>query len=214
MVTKRSYGVGARLTCVVACAMTLLVAACSSGAAKQPEPTTTAATTLRTQPRATGLTAEQLSAHLGVGVPSGWVPVDLGEARVWVPARWMLEPPDACVGNASAAGAISVGSLPGTACDSVTPIALPKQAVALLPASRTRPTGPSHTVHGYKVYLAIVHPPPGTPVVWIEYQVPQLGVQIDLHGSLGSRVLDTLAPSARKVASTPGGGARHLARDC
>ena len=37
------------------------------------------------------MTADQLNAHLGVGVPAGWRPVDMGDARVWVPADVTVE---------------------------------------------------------------------------------------------------------------------------
>jgi hypothetical protein len=52
-------------------------------------------------------------------------------------------------------------------------------------------------VHGYRVYLAA-----RSSLEWRVYDVPQLGVALYLRGTLGDRVLATLAPSALKVAVT------------
>jgi len=92
---------------------------------------------------------------------------------------------------------ISLGSVPGTSCDSLLPFPLPRQAVALIPLSQTHTGQPSLTVHGYRVYnvVADTHN-----AAWVSYDVPQLGIQIALHGTGSRRILDTLAPSARKVA--------------
>jgi len=92
---------------------------------------------------------------------------------------------------------ISLGSLPGTACDSLLPIPLPRQAVALIPRSQTHARQPSFTVHSYRVYKVIANT---HNTAWVSYDVPQLGIQIALHGTGSRRILDTLAPSARVIA--------------
>jgi hypothetical protein len=185
-------------------ALLIMTAGCSSHTTRTSSPTTTTSansvTVATTTPRpATGLTAEQLSAHLGVGVPSGWAPVDEGNARVWVPKDWILEPKGACIGSPSAVGMISVGSLPNTSCDQPVQFPLPKQAVALVPSSQMPDGKPIVTVHGYRIYNG----DPQHVGSWKVFVVPQLGVRIAMHGTLSSRILTTLAPSARSVALDP-----------
>jgi hypothetical protein len=192
--------------CVVGGA--LLVAGCSSGGGSQAIPTSAtttagAATTTTSDGTATttskpadGLTAEQLNAHLGVGVPKGWVPVDDADARVWVPSDWELEPQGAGFCD-SAVGKISIGHITNPHCDAAEPMPTPSQAVALFPMSRTPSSNPLLTVHGYRIYR-------GTALRWAfdssSYIVPQLGVEIAAWGTLSNRILDTLAPSARRIA--------------
>jgi len=147
-----------------------------------------------------GLTAEQLDAHLGVGVPQGWDPVDAGAGRVWVPKDWILESKGACIGFPSAVGMISIGDLPQVGCDQSGQYPIPKEAVALIP-SQAAPTGrPVLTVHGYRIYR-------GAPLrahgIWNVYVVPQLGLQFAMQGTLSTDILHTLAPSARTVALDP-----------
>jgi hypothetical protein len=186
---------------IAAIAFGIAMAGCSSHATR---PASSSATTTITHSRTitatprsvVGLTAEQLDAHLGVGVPAGWSPVDEGNARVWVPSDWELQPPlqgSARICRSSAVGLISVGNLPFAGCDSRQP--LPKQAVALIPSSPKHTGGPSLTVRGYGIYDVNTYAP-----AWNFYDVPQLGVRIAYNGTLGSRVLHTLAPSAAKVA--------------
>jgi len=138
----------------------------------------------------------QLNAHLGVGVPSGWVPVDEAAARVFVPNGWVLLSYGSCIGDPVAVGMIGVGSLPNAHCGAGFPITT--QAAALIPSSRKASGPPSVTIHGYGVYTIASSTPR-----WAFFDVPKLGVQIAIHGSLGLPILATLAPSARKIGLDP-----------
>ena len=180
----------------------LVLAAATLGCAGHTTPsssatTTTDATTTNTA-TAPALTAEQLRAHLGVGVPAGWAPVDEGNARVFVPGGWTLETKGACIGG-TAGGIVSVGGMLNMSCDQVTPIALPAQAIAIIPSTRTHTTRPSLTVHGYRVYAV-----PSRMPRWKLFDIPQLRIRIATHGTLGPRIVHTLAASGRSVALDPG----------
>ncbi|MGO9876018.1 MAG: hypothetical protein ACLPVY_19750 [Acidimicrobiia bacterium] len=194
MMNKTSYAVGAWFGALVLC-----FSGCSSSG-KDPSAAKTIAKNRRittTLLAAVGVTAEQLNAHLGIGVPTGWEPVDQGEARVWVPSDWILETQGSCIGGASA-GMISTGKLPQANCTPASQWPIPTQAVGLVPSSQTSSGRQSFTVDGYGVYQRT------TPASrWNYYDVPQLGVQIATRGTLGRRILDTLAPSARTVALDP-----------
>ena len=189
-----------RRSLIAAMALAVVTAACSSSHTTRPASSsaTTATTTkgtVPTTPRSVaGLTAEQLNAHLGVGVPKGWVPVDEGEARVFVPSDWYLEPQDACAEDRSAGGIVSVGKLPHANCNPANQYSIPAQAASLIPLFQHRSSRPSLTVRGYRVYNV------GASTSGRFYEIPQLNVSIVLRGSLAGRVLGTLAPSARNVA--------------
>jgi len=129
----------------------------------------------------------QLNAHLGLGVPAGWVPVDEGEERVWVPNDWIIEYQPICTGKSS--GVVDMGQDGQSECPH------PKPWVALIPFSQAHTGRPSLIVHGYRIYDA---DRPNVP--WPIYDIPQLDVSIATYGTLGSRILGTLAPSARQVA--------------
>jgi len=163
--------------------------------------TTTHTGTVMTPRLPAGLSVEQVDAHLGVGVPAGWVPVDDGDARVFVPSDWMflVRPqgnPVIC--TSSAPGVISLGSIPFAGCRSLIPSSLPSQMIAIVPPSHTYPGQPSITIHGYRVYNDTS--PIRYSIAAYIYDVPQLNMSIASYGTLSSRVLDTIAPSARKVA--------------
>lgn len=183
---------------VATIALTIVTVGCSGHTTRPASSSVTTTTrnngTVTTTPRsAIGLTAEQLNAHLGVDVPAGWVPVDAYHARVWVPEGWQLQGPGGCTGDTSAPGIVSIG----VACRSlgVAPVA----AVALIPFAHPHAARSSFNLNGYRA-----HKVPDTQVAgWLFYAVPQLGVQIALHGTLGSRILDTLGPSARTIALDP-----------
>jgi len=142
------------------------------------------------------VTTAQLNAHLGVGVRSGWAPVDEGAARVFVPNGWTLLSHGSCIGDPSAVGMIGVGSLPNAHCGAG--FSVTAQAAALVPSSQKSSGPPLVTIHGYRVYT-IASSTPG----WAFFDVPELSVEIAVHGSLGLPILATLAPSARKIALDP-----------
>jgi len=139
---------------IAAIALIIVTADCSSSHTTRPAssfPTTAKSGTVTTTPRLpAGLTAEQLDAHLGGGVPAGWVPVDEGGARVFVPNDWVLKPIGSC-GGASLPGEITIG-FPNVGCDQPGSIPPPAQAVALLESSPKHTGQPSLIVHGYRVY--------------------------------------------------------------
>jgi len=188
----RSLAIGA-LVLVVMCA------SCSNGGERRTT-TPTASAHHRPVPAShppVGVTAEQLDAHLGVGVPKSWEPVDLGDARVWVPDNWTVEVnTQACrlPDRPANVGVVGLGTV-DLACPSDVSSGSP-QTVSLISLTAS-PTGPEvEVVHGYPIYR--VRSTAGqTPHV---YDVPDLGVQIALRGVLAGRILDTLAPSSQAVA--------------
>ena len=198
LATSNSNVTGFRRVVIGALVVAMVAAGCSS---HSPSPHLSSRTTTTepgpptTAPHpSAGLSAAQLGAHLGAGAPAGWVPVDQGDARLFVPKAWTLEANGSCIGGGFA-GMISVGSLPNTSCDQTEQVATPDQAVALIPSAQPNNGQPSLVVHGYRVY-DVVSNTPG----WSFFDVPQLGVRIATHGTLGTRIIETLAPSGRKVA--------------
>jgi hypothetical protein len=156
----------------------------------------------------TSLSAEQLDAHTGVGVPAGWAPVDSGDARLFVPADWDVETSGTCFGG-PVAGLVSVGKMPMVGCTPADQYPVPEKAVAILPASKAPLNGGKPTlVHGYFVYVAEPFNP-----LWSVHVIPDLGIKIETRGELQDEILATLAPSAQKVAldfahrATPAGRA-------
>jgi hypothetical protein len=142
-------------------------------------------------------TASQLRAHIGIGVPSGWAPVDVGDARIWVPSSWRSELGYAC--HRRVAGMVSVFKLTQANCVALTPTR--SQWVALIPSPQPSISGASRVpgVHGFRVYAGRLPDglvAPGSAI----YAVPRLGVTIAIRGSMAARILDTLAPSARAIA--------------
>ena len=181
-----------------AIALAVVAAGCSSHTTQRlVTPATTTIRTTLTRATRSALTAEQLNAHLGVGVPSGWAPVDEGAARLFVPSGWARLSHGSCIGDPSAVGMIGVGGLPNGRCDQ-SQYPVPAQAVALVPSSQKANGFPARTIHGYAVYTVDAHSPG-----WAFFDVPQLGIRIATHGSTGHRVLNSLAPSARTIALNP-----------
>jgi hypothetical protein len=139
-------------------------------------------------------TAQQLGAQAGFGVPRGWAPVDEGAARLWVPAKWTLVFGDSCSGGTADTGVVSVGSTALAQCPRAS---TPAQNAAALMDSTRRDAGAFRTVHGYRVFAVNASKAART---WSVYDVPQLRARIAVRGSFASRILATLAPSARSVA--------------
>jgi hypothetical protein len=184
--------------CVVSLA--LLVAGCSSGRAQSTSPPTahnrSASATIEAGRSASVLTAAQLHAHEGLGVPTGWAPVDGGDARLWVPATWTLEYGAGCTNGSGQTNVAYVGLTSLATCHPIGNPAL-EQAAAFAPPPRTPTGASSQTVNGYRVYAVNTTNPHRT---WDVYDVPQLHVRIALRGRLAPRILDTLGPSSRSVA--------------
>jgi hypothetical protein len=132
-------------------------------------------------------------------VPTGWVPVDEGDARVWVPPNWSLWSGKVCSSGAPLAAVVSLGELAQSSCRAMGErvFALPAQSVSLVPLAGRNQRSHYRMINGYRVYAANAAKPEP---VWHLYDVPQLGVRIALRGSLTRRILDSIAPSARRVA--------------
>jgi hypothetical protein len=115
---------------------------------------------------------------------------------LWVSQHWDLDVGGGCFFDARSVPAISTGALPKSGCKPANQ-PIPPRSVAIIPTT-SPPAGPLYrTVHGYGIYAANAnarHAP------WRVFDVPQLGVEIDFRGSVQNSVLDTLAPSSRKVA--------------
>ncbi len=141
---------------------------------------------------ATGLTAEQLDAHTGVGVPSGWAPVDFGNARLFVPADWIVSSRGSCEGGAIA-GLVSLGAIPPAGCKPSDQYPVPENAVAIIRSSDVpNPVQPA-LVHGYRVYVAEEFNP-----LWLVRVVPELGMKIEVRGARRKRSSRRSRPRRRR----------------
>jgi hypothetical protein len=197
--TRRSVGRqrivrGAAVLVVLVGLGTLGVVINASRPAPPRQVTVSGPTTTAVVPRPVPLTAAQLRAHDGVGVPAGWAPVDDGAARLWVPQTWTLESPGECFGpGAALPPMVSIGKRAQAHCGT----GPPAQSVALI-ATAPANLGPLlQVVNGYRIYAAVgEHASGGLRV----YEVPQLGVQLIIRSPLSDRILATLGPSARTVA--------------
>jgi hypothetical protein len=178
------------------------IAASASGHHSAPLLHTTApATNTRPQPKPKpGPTDQQLAASLGVGVPNGWVPVDFGDARLWVPptSSVFAEPARCSIAGAKvpSTGTFVVLDQLDNRCE---PDLTPHSWISLdaLPSSAALPSRSALVVHGFDVYLEF-----GSPLV-AGYDVPQLGVRVRYHradAAIVSRIVSTLGPSARAIA--------------
>jgi len=158
-----------------------------------------------------GIGADQLAAHLGVGAPKGWDPVDGGDARLWVPNTWTFGLAETCVDTgydlvATAPPYIrnvgnGVPGIPRDHCKARPQTPPDLQAVAFFPDTPpVAGSGRDRDVHGYRIYRT--HTATRTNP-WTYYVVPQLHIQIATTGPLADRILETLAPSNREVADTP-----------
>jgi hypothetical protein len=185
----RSLAIGALVVATVC-------AGCSSGGGKHSTTTTAERRSVPGQHPSVGVTAEQLDAHLGIGVPKGWDPVDLADARLWVPDTWTIKTNrQACrlPDRPAPVGVVGLGTAdlgcPGEA-------DVPQPSVSLL-RSPVSPTGaPYEVVHGYAIYNVTSLAGRGSHV----YDVPDLQVRIVLRGVVAGQILDTLAPSSQDVA--------------
>ena len=179
---RQRRGARIRVAAALACVMVLAGGAALVGVAVDRH--TTKKPTLAIQPRDNAaITAAQMRAHLGVDAPKGWVPVDYGDARVFVPHTWKVVT-DLCPGRV--AGYVGLGDAFTHGCEGAPPSFVGLSAT--LPDHSARPT---HVVNGYALYAA------GT-----SYVVPALQVTIRADGPRTDQVLATLAPSSELVALT------------
>jgi hypothetical protein len=157
--------------------------------------TTAPATHTRPQPKPTpGPMDQQLAASLGVGVPNGWVPVDFGNARLWLP-------PTTTVFGAKGCGASAAGTDLTLAFDPIAAgcnLATVSWIATSQLRSGARQSRASRTIHGYPIYVT-----PRAPGVAI-WDVPALGITLQyriVSKVPVDQVLDTLAPSAQAIAA-------------
>jgi heat shock protein HslJ len=133
------------------------------------------------------VTDPQMRAHLGLDVPTSWVPVDYGDARLFVPADWKVTA-GGCPGPAPAW--VEVGGPYKGICGGSTPSTF----LAIWGFTEAHDPAPARVVHGYSLYAAS-----GIPDVFV---VPALHVTIAASGPLRDEALATLAPSSRLIALT------------
>ena len=198
-VRRRQIARGSAAVAAVAVITVVAIAVGASGPTPKKQVIVSESTTTTTEvatPPPLPFTAEQLRAHDGVGAPAGWAPVDMGAARVWVPAEWVVEATESCYGGVQG-GLVGLGRIANGYCQSASQSSLPADVVSLVPSTQKPARTPDRIVHGYRVfvtYLKCLCP-------WrAQYEVPQLGVQIISRGDVADRIVATLAPSARAVA--------------
>ena len=142
-----------------------------------------------TKPPAAKLpTDPELRAHLGLGAPRGWIPVDFGDARLWIPPTWKVVRAGDCPAD-SRAGWMSLG-LSGTEglCGSGTATLTISTLSESVPAGSDR-----RTINSFAVF----HSRTGLH----QWSAPALHVFVLTSDATSERVLNTLAPSARRVAT-------------
>ena len=132
------------------------------------------------------VTDPQMRAHLGLDVPTSWVPVDYGDARLFVPADWKVTA-GGCPGSAPAW--VEVGGPYKQTCTGT-----PSTFIDISSFTGPHEATPARVVHGYSLYAVA-----GNPDTFV---VPALHATIDARGPLRDEALATLAPSSRLIALT------------
>ncbi len=154
----------------------------------------------------------QMRAHLGLDAPKGWVPVDVGSTRIWVPStatsRQCSTPGDGATSHLvtilTSPSAASPSAAPdpcapaaGSSWIRVQPVPVRWNATIIAPMQRLV-RGPM--LNGYATYEAVSHGP-GTSRLLI---VSGLLTSVTVNGPLGDRILHSLGPSARTVVNSHG----------
>lgn len=146
---------------------------------------------------------EQMRAHLGEGVAAGWVPVDYGDARVYVPSNWTVTA-GGCPTDQSAPGWIDVGGPYKSVCNAG---AAWKTLVEIFRFASAAGSRSARIINGYRVY----------PMDATNVAVPELRTTIHIEGPQSEQVLSTLAPSsslvARSVRGLPSGATRAVSHN-
>jgi hypothetical protein len=168
----------------------LIAAGCTTGGPTARGTTSTSTTTVVSP------TPTTLPTVLTSVTPSGWVPVEYGDAQVSVPADWEIGYDVGCP-MATAPGEIFVGITGRATC--YAGAGVPYVVVGSLPRSSPSSSPPKHTINGITVWGRTYSDGYG------EYDVPELGVQITLHGKIALAVLATLtrSPATAAVAAGP-----------
>ncbi len=130
------------------------------------------------------ITDPQMRAHLGLDVPTSWVPVDYGDVRLFVPAEWQVTA-GGCPGSAPAW--VEVGGPYKHICNRT-----PSTFIDISSFTGSHETTPARVVHGYHLYAVT-----GDRATFV---VPELHATIEAEGPLRDEALATLAPSSRLIA--------------
>jgi hypothetical protein len=140
----------------------------------------------------TSTVTEPRPAIVAAPEPKGWRIVDYGDARLAFPPGWAVAPPQGTspAPCATAPAAVVVFYRSGPNCPTVT--------IGMLRTS-DHPPRPIRVVHGTPVYAG-----EGS-LLFVQYLVPSLGVEIDFHRASPDAILGTITSSARRVVL--GGGA-------
>ena len=183
---RRRRGLQLRAAVALACVVTVVGGAVAFALDRH----TTTKPVVTVQPRESSTISEaQMRAHLGDGVPHGWVPVDFGDARIYVPRAWSVTT-EGCASEPSP-GWIELGASYQGGCMGP---ADRKPFVQITGAvSPTHSPDPARVVHGYRLY-AVGASAAGT------YAVPDLATTFHVDGAAAEQVLATLAPSSEFVA--------------
>ncbi len=135
----------------------------------------------------------QMRAHLGLNAPKGWVPVDVGSVRVYVPPASIFgcQPGGRCVGRT-----IDLRERPQDHTNQFLSIQTPT-------ATETQGNR-AGTINGYavrEVGSGSIGNPYGVPIAtWHTYTVPALRAVVTVSdGTDAQRAFRTLGPSARTV---------------
>ena len=149
-------------------------------------------------PRALGVSAAIVRKPVvdQAATPSGWLPVEDGNAQISVPGSWSL-----VTGGAASCGpstaVVILGD--GTWCPpGMGETTTPGTSIVTLSTMETQPKEgkePSAVVHGVPLYAPSVSP---------VYVVPSLGAELAFSGPPQPLVLQTLTASPRAVALAPG----------
>ena len=193
---RRQHRRRTRATVAFATAVVVLAGAVAIAVDRRPS-SPVAPVNAHTPKRTAPVTAStlRLRAHLGVGVPKGWMPVDYRDARLWVPSNWAVTAGGCALPTAP--GWIELGGPYKQAChtgDAARPF------VSLTSASLDTTGSYKEVINSYPVLEEQGH---GRRFDgW--FSVPALHVLIQASGEATLRVVQTLAPSARVIALSAG----------
>lgn len=127
--------------------------------------------------------------------PSGWIPVNYGDAQLSVPSNWVVDI-GPCPGPGS--GTLYLhGPEPGYFCQAE-PVDLNQAWIYPLVSPLPSQEVPT-VINGIDVYSLIEGYP-----AFGGYAVPSLQIQVEAQGPLANEVLETLTHSPRAVALAPG----------
>jgi hypothetical protein len=177
----------------------LVAAGCTSGAVSTTTSSTpTTSTTLPT----TSTTLPPIAAVDVAVTPSGWVPVDYGDAQVSVPASFTIFYPGWSLCGTPAPNAIYVGPPGRSAVGCGVEAASPRATTIWIEQghSALKPSAAQTIINGLHLHALIAR----FSRKIRGYESPALGSEIIGGGPLANRIFRTLTRSPRTVALTPG----------